>query len=258
MSINISEQFIEHLAETIYGEEYTKHDKQNIKKKYLPIFDKKTNLTIRDIDQSHDFMTQYLDLYNELNNSYQRISSLTVNLRKYKNVNDIYIKENLAKQYHELLNNHKKLKEEIKILKLDKIVEYNTHPYCKKLLDENNTLKNDIIYYKNESKKSNEILQRKIEECEKSRDQYIEDKDKLEDEFRKKESSFIRKAQKLNKEEESVKMKALRDEIASLKQKKTKLEKKNKALKKDNKKLRIQVAEMSSDDSDSDSDSDTD
>ena len=38
MSNSVSDSFIEHLTEVIYGDEFTKHDKQNVKKKYLPVF----------------------------------------------------------------------------------------------------------------------------------------------------------------------------------------------------------------------------
>ena len=54
-----SESFINHLAQILYGDENTKHDRQNIKKKYIPIMEGKASLTIKDITQSEDFLNSY-------------------------------------------------------------------------------------------------------------------------------------------------------------------------------------------------------
>ncbi len=249
MSNTTSDEFMNHLSEVIYGDEFTKHDKQNIKKKYLPIFDMKSNLIIRDPQQSHDFLQSYYEMFRELNTQYDRISHF-----KKKVMDNDSLKEN----YGQLQMRYDNLKEEYNKLENYKNEDVKKDPCYIRLVQERDGWKNQAINFKSKHQSEKDYVESRRKEY----DSYLEHKseieDKLDEDFEKKKASFIRKAKQENKDEESVKMKALKDEIASLKKRQSKLEKKNKVLKKDNKKLRIQVAEMSSDDSDSDSDSDTD
>jgi len=256
--MSISDKHYNHITEVMYGDEYTKDDKQNVKKKFKPVVEEKTGFTIREPSHACRFIENYTDLLDELDRMYEVNATLRNNIKNERKKKDHYIRDSVFENFHKLSEEHSKLKEEYNKLKDDKIQDYNTHPYCIRLVQERDTWKNQAINFKSKHQSEKDYVESRRKEY----DSYLEHKseieDKLHEDFEKKKASFIRKAKQENKDEESVKMKALKDEVASLKKKITKYDKKNKVLKKDNKKLRIQVAEMSSDDSDSDSDSDTD
>jgi len=113
MSNTTSDEFMNHLSEVIYGDEFTKHDKQNIKKKYLPIFDMKSNLIIRDPQQSHDFLQSYYEMFRELNTQYDRISHFKKKVMDNNSLKENYGQlqmryDNLREEYNKLENYKKK------------------------------------------------------------------------------------------------------------------------------------------------------
>lgn len=247
MSNSTSDEFINHLAEVIYGDEFTKHDKQNIKKKYLPIFDMKSNLIIRDPQQSHDFLVSYYEMFRELNTQFDRIS-----IYKKKVMDNDSLKEN----YGQLRMTYYNLKEEYDKLKNDKNEDVKKNPCYIELVKERDYWKLQANNFESQYQAEKEYLENRRKEY----DSYLEHKseieDKLDEEFEKKKASFIRKAKQENKDEESVKMKALKDEVASLKKKISKYDKKVKTQKKEIKALQLKVVDLSDSGSDIDSDSD--
>ena len=252
---SVSDKLFNTITEAIYGEEYTKHDKQNVKKKFAPSFNGEAGLTIRCPLQSRNLLEMISDKCNHIDNLYDTISSLKGNIKTLKNnpIPKVWLEK-----YSDMENTVKNTREEMYKIQQDKIDDHNSHPYCMKLLERNNELENRIIKIEEDYSKKEAYVESKRLEYLKKAEEYAELYQDLDEEFKKKERSFIAKAKKENKDEESVKMKALREELQALKKKHTKLEKKHKSIKKENKQLRIQVAEMSSDDSDSDNDSDSD
>jgi len=248
---SVSDKLFNTITEAIYGDEYTKHDKQNIKKKFSPSFNGEAGLTIRCPLQSRNLLEMINDKCQQIDNLYDTISSLKGNIKTLKNnpIPKVWLDK-----YSDLEDKLKNTIEEMYKIQKDKIDDHNTHPYCMKLVEKSRTLQNQVNKMEYEYKKKEEYVESKRLEYLKKAEEYSELHQELDEEFKKKEKSFIAKAKKQNKDEESVRMKALRDELQTLKKKHTKLEKKHKSMKKENKQLRIQVAEMSSDDSDSDSD----
>lgn len=251
---SVSDKLYNTITEAIYGDEYTKHDKQNVKKKFAPSFNGEAGLTIRCPLQSRNFLEMISDKCEQIDNLWDKIATLKGTIKHHKN-NPIP-KEWLDK-YSDMENTVKNTREEMYKIQQDKIDDYNTHPYCMKLLERNNELENRMIKLEKDYTKKEAYVESKRLEYLKKAEEYSELHQELDEEFKKKERSFIAKAKKENKDEESVKMKALREELQALKKKHTKLEKKHKSIKKENKQLRIQVAEMSSE-SDTDSDNDSD
>ena len=163
---------------------------------------------------------------------------------------------NYFELYQDILNKYELLKKEHEKLRVDKIEDYKTHPYCVNLLNRCNILENDIINIKNEYGRQTEILKEKYMEYDKFQTSYSEKVLELNEEFDKKREAFIRKAKQQNKDEERVEMKALKQEISSLKKKITKYDKKVKTQKKEIKALQLKVVDLSDSGSDIDSDSD--
>ena len=250
---SVSDKLYNTITEAIYGDEYTKHDKQNVKKKFAPSFNGESGLTIRCPLQSRNLLEMIVGKCDECDNLYDKIATLKGTIKHHQNnpIPQVWLDK-----YSDMENKVKNTREEMYKIQKDKIEDYNTHPYCMKLLERNNELENRIIKIEKEYSKKESYVESKRLEYLKKAEEYSELHQELDEEFKKKEKSFIAKAKKENKDEESVRMKALREELQALKKKHTKLEKKHKSIKKENKQLRIQVAEMSSDDSDSDSDSD--
>ncbi len=252
---SVSDKLYDTITEAIYGDEYTKHDKQNVKKKFGPSFNGEAGLTIRCPLQSRNLLEMISAKCDHIEDLYDKIASLKGNIKTLK---DNPIPKVWLDKYNHLEDTVKNTREEMYKIQQDKIDDYNSHPYCIELLERNNILENRMNKMEDEYNKKEAYVESKRLEYLKKAEEYSELHQELDEEFKKKEKSFIARAKKQNKDEESVKMKALRDEIKEIKKKHTKLEKKHKSLKKENKQLRIQVAEMSSDDSDSDSDTDSD
>lgn len=250
---SISDTFITQITQVIYGEEATKHDKQNVKRKIMPAFDGNAGLTIRDPIQARDFLEWVYSQSREIPQLYNSIASLKTNIKILK---DNPIPQEWMDKHTNLIVDLENIRKEINELKKDKIMEYNTHPYCKDLLQKNTNLQAEINNITNEYNKKNIELEKDKAKYLEYVNNYAEKVVELDEEFEKKKKSFINKARQLNKEEESVRLTNIKAELASIKKKYSKLEKKNKKLKKENKQLQLRVVEMSSDDSDSDSDTD--
>lgn len=250
---SISDKFITQITQVIYGEDATKHDKQNVKRKIMPAFDGNTGLTIRDAKQSRDFLEWVYSNVEEVQQLYNTIASLKTNIKILK---DNPIPQVWIDKHTNLIVDLENIRKEMNELKKDKIIEYNNHPYCKDLLQKNTNLQAEINNIKNEYNQKTIDLDKDKSKYIEYVNNYAEKVVELDEEFEKKKKSFINKARQLNKEEQSVRLTNMKSELASLKKKYSKLEKKNKLLKKDNKQLQLKVVEMSSDDSDSDSDTD--
>jgi len=255
--MNFSDKFVDFMTETIYGINANKHDKQNIKKKFGPIIEGKNSLFIKDPIQAQDFLAGYYHMWQELEQSSEEKSIIKTKLKKQKEqpIPDIWME-----QYNDLQKHNQFLKDMLADKKKEEIEDYNTHPYCQKLLKQ----KDDAQRSLEEKKTEYNIKLQNLEEKKRDMlDQELElhkEKEQLEETFESQKKAFIRKAKAENKDEEKMEMKMLKEQVKKLKKKVEKRDKKIVVIQKENAKLQKQNLKCltDSDNSDSDSDSDSD
>ena len=235
-----SDSFINYITEVIYGDEATKHDKQNVKKKYLPILDEKESLHIRDIHQSYLFVDGFRQLHRDLE---EQISQTKLYKMKYNKQKEQPIPDIWMDKYTDLQNECESLKQQLRETRKDKINEYNDHPYCQHLLIKTQKKEEDLDRQVQEYLKLSEQTIKQKEKYDTLLEEYSREKCSLEEEFERKKASYIRKAKADNKEEERLEIKMLKENIKKLKR----------TIEKRDKKIKRLVAEMSES-----SDSDTD
>jgi len=248
-----SESFINHLAQVLYGDENTKHDKQNIKKKYIPIMEGKASLTIKDISKSEDFLNSYYSMFSEVEEVNTVNAILRNKIKKHKI--DEKEKSRLHLCYHETLTQLDLLRNDYNKLRDDKIDEYNNHPHCIKLNKRMKILEDQLSSYKykyDEREKS--ILNDKNKYTEYIQN-YAEKKQELDEEFEKRKQVYIKRAKQELKEEEKLEIKSLKEDIKKLKKKITKRDRSIETLEKELVNLqKMRIKNISDSDSDSDSD----
>ena len=226
-----SEKYLKFICDTIYGNSYSKHDFQNIKRKYTPIMEGKTALYIKDTSQSENFMMGHMNLYDDLENAFQTIDHLR---NKIKNLRDEPIPQIWLDKYNDLQSTNTKLRLELNELKRDKIAEYNMHPYCIEITREkmemtakmNRTISECVAVQDRAEKKRQESIQK----C----GVYAEAIDNIDQEFANRKKGLEREIRKGIGDQERLLVKSLREEISNFKKKNTKYDKKIKTLKKEN------------------------
>ena len=254
---DINIDFMEYSTYTIYGENATKHDKNNLKKKFNDVLLKKSVLKFGDVENSYAFLKGYIDYIKDSEES----------------------RESLIKTYGNKLKNNKKdhkievelLQDEIDRTKLNDITDKNSFKLSslehreelfykaeKELENINKSITESKVYKDlkweieklKESLKSKQLQHEAVSQDYKDKcDQYCNIQVKYETEYERKYKKMEKIIEKDNDDKlkymNKEKMKLLNDTIK-------KLEKKNKNLKSMNSKLQIKCVNLSSDSSDSD------
>ena len=163
------DSFINYLTESMYGEDYTRYDKNNVRKKYLPMIEGDVCLKIGDLKLSTAFMDCFYNLYQ----GNQDLKKSHRNLRdKYKDVPTQKDYDWLNNKYQETLvdcdNKIKFMREKFNKDLADEITK--TLPYQQLLR------KYDELLYQNNKLEARSI---KSEEFKKEIDELIHEKAEL-------------------------------------------------------------------------------
>ena len=254
--MSFSDTFAEFMTETIYGINYTKHDKQNIKRKFTPIIEGKNSLLIKDPNQAQDFLIGYYHMYEEQLRLYDEVAHYR---QLYKKEREKPAPNCVMDKIKDLEKHNQLLKDMVADVKKDKIQDHNTHPYCQRILKEKDKAEKLLEEKQKEYNYKLQDLETKKKELLQEKLDLHQEKEKLEETFEAQKKGFIRRAKAENKDEEKMEMKMLKEEVKKLKKK---LEKKNKkiiVIEKENAKLqKANLKSLTDSDTDSDSDSDSD
>jgi len=201
--------FYEHIAENIYGDNYSKSDKQNIKRKFEPIFEGDACLKIDNKDNSVKFLDMCYSLFESNENKRQliiyykdKIKTDKKNEQDYELINNLY-QEQLVFNKEYKNDCDKKLKEELsKEIVNTKMYQELAHKYkilygefnsMKHLQEENFKLKQQI------SSMSVDEAQCDLDEKEKEKKVESKLKTKLANEIDKQHNAYVREMTKKHK-----------------------------------------------------------
>jgi len=251
--------FYEYVTEALYGDEYTKHDKQNVKRKYQPIVEGEELFCIKDKKLSLHFIEMVINLYedktrlkDEVYHLKKKIKKETKEEKDYDFINNLYQKEleekkefreKLFKEHHEDLLKNVEDSKPYKNLYLK---------YCelKQRLDKQELLHNEIDNLKQhindiQTQNAEYVLEMKNKEQirfeEKIKKITAEITKNLENKFKIDTENLENKYKEINKE----KIKNLNHKLEKFKKKIKKLEKIN---------LELQKSKLDESDSDIESD----
>jgi hypothetical protein len=275
--------FYEYVAEALYGDEYTKHDKQNVKRKYQPIIEGEELFCIKDKKLSLHFIEMVINLYedkmrlkDEVYHLKKKIKKETKEEKDYNFINNLYQKElEEKKQFREKLfkEHHEELLKNVEDSKPYKNL-YLQYCELKQKLDKQDLLHNEIDNLKQhindiQTQNAQYVLEMKSQEQkrfeEKIKKQTAEitqnlenkfktDTENLENKYKEKYKNLENKS-KLDLENLQNKYKEInKEKIKNLNHKLEKFKKKIKKLEKIN--LELQKSKLDESDSDSDIESD--
>jgi len=254
---NIDIDFLEYSTDSIYGEKATKHDKNNLKKKFNDVLLKKSVLKFGDIENSYAFLTGYIDYIKQTEDNREHLIKTYGN--KIRNIKKDHL-EQIEILQDEIDRNKLNDITDTQSFKLSSLEHQEKRFYKQeKEFDNINKGITESKVYKDllwENEKLEESLKSKQSQLEEVNinyhdkcDQYCNIQVKYETEYEKKYKKMEKIIEKDNDDKlkymNKEKMKLLNDTIK-------KLEKKNKNLKSMNSKLQIKCVNLSSDSSDSD------
>ena len=252
--MDFGDDCIDYLCETLYGDNFTKHDKQNVKRKYLPVIEGKSGFEIRNPDQASAFLVGCFSTYRDWTDSITTIANLKTQNKYWKTRKEDL--KSFMDRSNILEGENKSLKEELDNYRNKEIQFYNNHPYCEKLLNRTDEAEKLLSEKQQEYNIKLQNLEEKKKEMLEQELQLHQEKEKLEEIFEGQKKGFIRRAKAENKDEEKMEMKMLKEQVKKLKKRVEKRDKSIIILQKEVAKEQQKNLKSLTDSDNSDSDSD--